>query len=62
MANNKLVIPEARAALNQFKMEMAKEMDISTENIADSGYMASYHTGMITRKLVELAEKQLMDE
>lgn len=62
MANKKLVVPEARAALNQFKMEMAEELGVGQQASIDNGYMASYHTGQITRKLVEMAEKQLVNK
>ncbi|SHJ85113.1 alpha/beta-type small acid-soluble spore protein [Paramaledivibacter caminithermalis] len=61
MSKNKLIVPEARAALNQFKMEMAKELGISNYNPLNNGYLASYHTGRITKKLVEMGEKQLLD-
>lgn len=62
MSKRKLVVPEARAALDQFKMEMAKELGISNNNAMDSGYLASYHTGRITKKLIEMGEKQLLDK
>ncbi|QZY56351.1 alpha/beta-type small acid-soluble spore protein [Crassaminicella profunda] len=62
MTKNKLVVPTARKALDQFKIEMAKELGISNPNPMDSGYLASYHTGLITRKLVEIAEKQLLNK
>ncbi|SKC76207.1 alpha/beta-type small acid-soluble spore protein [Maledivibacter halophilus] len=62
MSKRKLVVPEARAALDQFKMEMAKELGINDTGSIDSGYLASYHTGQITRKLIEMGEKQLLNE
>lgn len=61
MSKRKLVVPEARSALDQFKMEMAKELGVNNNNPLDSDYLASYHTGRITKKLVEMAEKQLID-
>ncbi|TCO79529.1 alpha/beta-type small acid-soluble spore protein [Marinisporobacter balticus] len=60
MTRKNLVFPEARTALDQFKIEMAEELGVSNYNPIDSGYLASYHTGQITRKLVEMAEKQLI--
>lgn len=57
MSRKKLLVPEARAALNEFKVELAKEMGVDSPE-----FMASAHTGQITRKLVEMAEKQLLDE
>lgn len=62
LSKRNLVVPEARDALDQFKIEMAKELGVSPENAIDSGYLASYHTGRITKKLVEMAEKQLLDK
>lgn len=62
MSNKRLVVPEARNALEQFKMEAAQELGISADQAVDNGYMASYHTGQITRKLVEMAEKQLINK
>lgn len=61
MSGNRLAVPEAKAALEQFKMEMAQELGYKGDMTSpiDSGYMASYHTGQITRKLVEMAENQL---
>lgn len=62
MSKKRLVVPEARSALEQFKVEMAKELGLTNHHPMDSGYLASYHTGQITRKLVEMAEKQLIDQ
>ncbi|EOD00296.1 alpha/beta-type small acid-soluble spore protein [Caldisalinibacter kiritimatiensis] len=62
MSKRKLVVPEARDALEQYKIEMANELGITNYNPNDNGYLASYHTGHITRKLVEMAEKQLADQ
>ena len=33
--NNKIVVPEARAALNQMKLEIANELGISTITLAN---------------------------
>lgn len=60
MSKKKLAVPEARTALDQFKTEMAKELGV--DNPIDSGYLASYHTGRITKKLIEMAEKQLVEK
>ncbi|AOY76813.1 alpha/beta-type small acid-soluble spore protein [Clostridium formicaceticum] len=56
MAKNKLVIPEARQALEQFKTEVAHEFGVN-----DPRSLASNHTGYIVRKLVEMGEKQLIN-
>ncbi len=56
------VVPEAREALNKFKMEMAEDIMGKKHGEVDWGYMSSYHTGQITKKLVESAEKQLANQ
>ncbi|MBU5677621.1 alpha/beta-type small acid-soluble spore protein [Alkaliphilus sp. MSJ-5] len=56
MAKNRLVVPEARQALEQFKMEVAQEFGVD-----DPRSLASNHTGYIVRKLVEMGEQQLID-
>lgn len=62
MSKKRLAIPEARAALEQFKAEIALELGFPAGQPVDSGYMASYHTGQITRKLVEIGEKKLLEK
>ena len=62
MSKRKLVIPEARAALDQFKVEMAKELGIDDSNSINNNYLASFHTGRISKKLVEMGEKELLDK
>lgn len=62
MSRKHLVVPEARAALEQFKVEMAKELDINGSSSANNDYLASFHTGRITKKLIEMGEKQLIDK
>jgi len=59
LSRRNLVVPEARAALDQFKAEMAKELGINDNT---SGYLASSHTGRITKNLVEKGERQLIDK
>ncbi|MFC4776943.1 small, acid-soluble spore protein, alpha/beta type [Paenibacillus sp. GCM10023252] len=66
MANNnsnQLLVPEARAALEQLKYEAAQELGIQ---IPQDGYYGNFTTrdagslgGYITRKLVQMAEQQL---
>lgn len=60
MGKRKLVVPEARDALEQFKIEMAKEFGLNESKFADFGYLSSYHTGKITKKLVEIGTEQLL--
>ncbi|SDK02810.1 alpha/beta-type small acid-soluble spore protein [Natronincola ferrireducens] len=47
------VVPEARQALNSFKVEVAKELGL--ENQTNAGYVG----GNIVKKMVEDAEKSL---
>lgn len=52
----RLVVPNAREALEQYKMEVAKEFGVD-----DPKSLASNHTGLIVRRLVEMGEQQLID-
>lgn len=56
---NKKVVPEARAALNQMKIEVANELGLSNSNNVDKGNLSGYVGGNMTKKLVEMAEKQM---
>lgn len=57
MSKKRLVVPEARNAFEQFKTEIANEYGVN-----DPRHLASKHTGVVVRRLVEMAEKQLIDE
>ncbi|MGF7059001.1 small, acid-soluble spore protein, alpha/beta type [Brassicibacter mesophilus] len=57
MTKNRLVVPEARKALEQYKTELAKEFGVN-----DPKSLASSHTGYIVRDLVKMGEKQLLDK
>ncbi|HTG70643.1 MAG TPA: alpha/beta-type small acid-soluble spore protein [Candidatus Udaeobacter sp.] len=66
MANrntNQLLVPGARAALEQLKFEAAQELGIQ---LPQDGYYGNMTTrdmgsigGLITRRLVQIAEQQL---
>lgn len=64
MANNQtLVVPGARAALEQMKYEIAQELGIQ---LPADGYYGNMTTrdmgtigGNITRRLIQIAEQQL---
>lgn len=62
-SNNRQVVPEARAALNQMKLEIAGELGISNYENIDKGNLTArqngYVGGYMTKKLVEMAEKQM---
>ncbi|MDF2722331.1 MAG: spore protein [Paenibacillus sp.] len=62
-SSNSLVVPQANAALDQLKYEVAQELGIA---IPQDGYMGNMATrdagsigGHITRRLVQIAEQQL---
>ena len=62
-SNNRQVVPEARAALNQMKLEIANELGMSNYETIDKGNLTArqngYVGGYMTKKLVEMAEKQM---
>jgi len=64
--NNKIVVPEAREALNQLKLEIASELGIDNYNSIDKGNLPSrvngYVGGYMVKKLVEDAQKQLSNK
>ena len=61
--NNRTVVPEAKAALNQMKLEIANEIGLSNYDTVDKGNLTArqngYVGGYMTKKLVELAEQQM---
>ncbi|MFL0198711.1 small, acid-soluble spore protein, alpha/beta type [Clostridium sp. WILCCON 0269] len=60
--NNKLVIPEARAALDKFKMESAKEVGVNLKN-GYNGDLTAREAGSIggnmVKKMIEAYEQDL---
>ena len=62
-SNNRQAVPEARAALNQMKLEIANELGMSNYQQVDKGNLTArengYVGGYMTKKLVEMAEKQM---
>ena len=61
--SNKIVVPEARQALNQMKLEIANELGITNYDNIDKGNLSSringYVGGYMVKKLVENAQRQL---
>ncbi|QEK12545.1 alpha/beta-type small acid-soluble spore protein [Crassaminicella thermophila] len=61
--NNKVVVPEARMALNQMKAEIANELGLTNYENIDKGNLTSrqngYVGGYITKRLVEMAERSM---
>lgn len=62
-SSNKLVVPEAKAALNQMKLEIANELGLSNYDTTDKGNLTArqngYVGGYMTKRLVETAQRQL---
>ncbi|MBQ3421359.1 MAG: alpha/beta-type small acid-soluble spore protein [Romboutsia sp.] len=61
--NNRTVVPEAKAALNQMKLEIANEIGLANYENIDKGNLTArqngYVGGYMTKKLVEMAEQQI---
>jgi len=62
-SSNQLVVPQATAALDQLKYEVAQELGIAIPQDGYYGNMVTRDTGSIggniTRRLVTIAEQQL---
>ena len=61
--NNKTVVPQAKQALNQMKLEIANELGMADYQQVDKGNLTArqngYVGGYMTKKLVEMAEQQM---
>ena len=61
--NNQKVVPQAKQALNQMKLEIANELGMNNYQQMDKGNLTArengYVGGYMTKKLVELAEQQM---
>ena len=59
----RVLVPEARHALEQMKLEIASELGMTNYNSIDKGNLPSrqngYVGGNMTRKLVEMAQKSM---
>ncbi len=62
-SRNQILVPEARQALNQMKLEIANEIGIQNYDKIDKGNLLSrqngYVGGYMTKRLVEMAQKQI---
>lgn len=62
-STNQLVVPQATAALDQMKFEVAQELGIAIPQDGYYGNMATKDAGslggFITRRLVQIAEQSL---
>lgn len=61
--SNRIVVPEARMALNQMKTEIANELGLTNYEQTDKGNLSSrqngYVGGYMTKRLVEQAQRSL---
>lgn len=61
--SNRIVVPEARQALNSMKAEIASELGLTNYEATDKGNLTSrqngYVGGYMTKRLVETAQRQL---
>ena len=61
--NNQKVVPQAKQALNQMKLETANELGMANYQQMDKGNLTArengYVGGYMTKKLVEMAEQQM---
>lgn len=64
--SNKIVVPEAKQALDQLKMEIANELGINNYENIDKGELPSrvngYVGGYMVKKLVEDAQNQMANK
>ncbi|MFT9497166.1 small, acid-soluble spore protein, alpha/beta type [Anaerosolibacter sp.] len=60
---NQKVVPEAKAALDSMKLEIAGELGLSNYQSVDKGNLTArqngYVGGYMTKRLVEMAERQM---
>lgn len=65
-SKNQILVPEARQALEQLKFEIANELGMPNYDKIDKGNLLSrqngYVGGFMTRRLVEMAQKQMSEK
>lgn len=63
MANNRILVPEAKEALEQMKLEIANELGMSNYDNIDKGNLTSrqngYVGGYMVKNLVEQAQRNI---
>ncbi|MDR7857688.1 alpha/beta-type small acid-soluble spore protein [Tissierella sp.] len=61
--SNRIVVPGARQALDQMKLEIASELGMANYDSLDKGNLPSrqngYVGGYMTKKLVEMAQQNM---
>ena len=62
-SSNKVNVPEAKEAMNKFKMEVADELGVPLSN-GYNGNLTSYQNGSVggymVKKMIEAQERQMM--
>ena len=62
-SSNKIVVPQARQALDQMKLEIANELGMANYDTLDKGNLPSrqngYVGGYMTKRLVEMGQQNL---
>ena len=62
-SSNKVNVPEAKEALNRFKMEVADELGVPLSNGGYNGNLTSYQNGSVggymVKKMIEAQEQQM---
>lgn len=59
---NKLVVPEAKQALNNLKMEIASEIGYPTSNAMTSEMYPALVNGLSVREMIRMGEKMLINK
>ncbi len=63
-SSNRVAVPEAKAALDKFKMEVADEIGVPLSD-GYNGNLTSYQNGSVggymVKKMIENQEKQMSD-
>ncbi len=66
MARNRVVVPEAKQALDQFKLEIADELGLYNYDQIDKGELTSrqngYVGGYMVKRLIERAEREMANK
>ena len=64
--NNRIVVPEARQARDQLKLEIANELGVTNYDNIDKGNLPSrvngYVGGYMVKRLVESAQNQMANK
>lgn len=60
---NQLVVPQARAAMDQFKLEVANELGLTNYDSIDKGQLTSrdngYVGGIMVKRMIEAYERNI---